>query len=46
MVLRTEAHPQGSRLTIIRWLRKNVLCAIGTTLLPTLTRPEIEINEL
>ncbi len=45
MVLRMEAYPQGSHRTIIRGLRKNVLRPIGTTLLPTLTRPEIEMDE-
>jgi insertion element IS1 protein InsB len=34
-----------SRPTIIRWLRKKVLRPIGTTILPTATRPEIEIDE-
>jgi transposase-like protein len=35
----------ASRPTIIRWLRKKVLRPIGATILPTLTRPEIEIDE-
>jgi IS1 family transposase len=34
-----------SRPTIICWLRKKVLNPIGTTILPTATRPEIEIDE-
>jgi predicted XRE-type DNA-binding protein len=34
-----------SRPTIIRWLRKKVLRPIGATILPTATRPEIEIDE-
>jgi len=34
-----------SRSTIIRWLRKKVLRPIGETLMPTLKRPEIEIDE-
>jgi len=31
--------------TIIRWLRKKVLRPIGATILPTVARPEIEIDE-
>ncbi|NJO07777.1 MAG: IS1 family transposase [Chloroflexaceae bacterium] len=34
-----------TRPTIIRWLRKKVLRPIGATILPTTTRPEIEIDE-
>jgi predicted XRE-type DNA-binding protein len=34
-----------SRPTIVRWLRKKVLRPIGATILPTATRPEIEIDE-
>jgi hypothetical protein len=34
-----------TRPTIIRWLRKKVLRPIGATILPTTTRPEIEIAE-
>ena len=34
-----------SRWTIIQWLRKKVLRPIGARILPTLTRPEIEIDE-
>jgi IS1 family transposase len=34
-----------SRPTIVRWLRKKVLRPIGATILPTASRPEIEIDE-
>jgi predicted XRE-type DNA-binding protein len=34
-----------SQPTIVRWLRKTVLRPIGATILPTTTRPEIEIDE-